>query len=123
MLAALAALFAVATNGREPDVEGFRAYAASGYTIISREEDTARRIPTQIAMIDAVLAKVLNRGARAEIAPTFVFVVPQRLWTNYLRPAIGVDEEFVAGRFVNYLLINKSACSACAWRREIVRIP
>jgi hypothetical protein len=119
MLAALAALFAVATNGREPNVEGFKAYAAPGYTIISREEDTARRIPTQIAMIDAVLAKVLNRGAAAAPAPTYVFVVPQNLWTHYLRPAIGVNEEFVAGRFANYLLINNCRCDSTALQASV----
>jgi hypothetical protein len=118
-LAAFVALFAVAATGREPDVEGLKAYAALGYTIISREEDTARRIPTQIAMIDAVLAKLLTRDARTEAAPTYLFLVPQNLWTHYLRPALGVDEDFVAGRFANYLLINNCRCDSTALQASV----
>jgi hypothetical protein len=109
-----AAFIAMAAHARDPDVGGLISYVGPEYTIVSKEEDTAQRIPTQIAMIDAVLAKVLSRGSRSVTLPTYVFVVPQNAWTRYLQPALGVDEEFVQGRFANYLLINNCRCDSRA---------
>lgn len=119
IVAALAMLIAAAANARDPDVGRLMSYATPGYTVISREEDTARRIPTQIAMIDAVLAKVLSRESRSVATPTYLFVVPQNLWTDYLQPAMGVDEEFVPGRFANYLLINNCRCDSTALQASV----
>ncbi|MEO8018145.1 MAG: hypothetical protein ABI769_10050 [Pseudomonadota bacterium] len=118
-LAILATVFAQGACGGNPDVDGLKAYAAPGYTIISREEDSARRIPTQIAMIDAVLTKLLKRGARLDSTPTYIFVVPQNLWSDYLQPALAFNEEFVAGRFTNYLLINNCRCDSTVLQASV----
>ena len=109
-VAALAGLIAAVAQGRGsgPDVDGFKAYELPAYTIVTRDAGAARPLPRLAAQIDGALAKLLNRGVPKRTAPTWVVLVPEDLWQNYLRPGTGITGEFVPAKFANYVLIQSS---------------
>jgi hypothetical protein len=108
MTVAFAALLATTAQAREPNVKGFKAYSLPGYTIVTHDEVSARRLPPQIEMIERVLDRLMPGGARAGGIPTYFLVVPPHFFLDYLHEQpcpYYVCGKFVAGRFVNYILI------------------
>src|SRR5688572_26365050 len=119
VVAALATLFAVAAFGREPDVEGFKAYATPAYTLITHDEVTARRVPPLIAQIDGVLAQIVPGDTNPGGIPTYILVIPPGLFVAYVQPCFApVCGAFVPGKFVNYILITGSRDTY--WLRRVV---
>ena len=112
VLAALAGVFALCAQSREPNVSGLKAYSLPAYTIITHDEGAAGRIAPQIASMERVLATLLKREVRETGTPTYVYLVRGSVWNNYLQPGNGIIGEFVPARFANYLLLGGIADSA-----------
>ena len=111
VLAALAGVFALCAQAREPNVSGLKSYSLPAYTIITHDERDARRTVPQIASMERVLATLLKREVRATGTPTYIYIVRGSLWLNYLQPGNAIVGEFVPARFANYLLFGQVADS------------
>jgi len=90
----------------EPDVRGFQASKLPDYTIITHDESKVGAVPAEVARIDDVLRRTLNRPEHVPSAPTFIALLPDDLFRRYLEPGPAISGEFIAGRFANYIIIR-----------------
>jgi hypothetical protein len=97
---------------RGPDLSGMRAYPQPGYTIVTHDEESARKIVPMADALRQVMSNLLEKPASPSPLPTHVFVVPLNVWRRYLQPDDFVTGEFFAARFRNYILIANSGDQA-----------
>jgi hypothetical protein len=100
---------ACATSGayaRDADIGVLRAWELPAYTLIAAEDYDPRAIVQRLANTERVLSKLLATPVKATAVPTFVWLVPRKVWNRYLAPSHALAGEFVARRFANYLIID-----------------
>jgi hypothetical protein len=85
-----------------------QAYTLPGYTIVTHDEESARKIVPAVDALQQVMSNLLEKPAQHSPLPTHVFVVPLNIWRRYLQPDDYVFGEFFAARFRNYVLIANS---------------
>jgi hypothetical protein len=107
ILAALAGVFALCAQAREPNVSGLKSYTLPSYTIITHDERAAKLIVPQIASMERILSMLLKRKVSATGIPTYIYIVRSSLWIDYLEPGNAIVAEFVPGRFANHLMIGE----------------
>lgn len=109
--AALLGLLATGVAGaaaRGPDVSGMRAYPLPGYIIVTRDEESARKIAPVVDALQQVMTNLLDEPAQHSPFPTYTLVVPLNVWRRYLQPAEHVFSEFFQARFRAYILMANS---------------
>ena len=104
----LIATLATSVMAREPELSGMRAYPVTGYTIVTHDEESARKMVPVVEGLRQTMTAVLGTEARHSPLPTQVFVVPLTVWRRYLQPEDFAFGEFHAARFRNYILIANS---------------
>jgi hypothetical protein len=104
----LATAFTAAALAKGPDVSDMRAYALPGYTIVTHDEESARKMTPAVDALQQVMTNLLEKQASHSPLPTHAFVVPLNVWRRYLQPKDYVFSEYFAARFRTYILIANS---------------
>jgi hypothetical protein len=108
----VAMMIAAIASADEPIVSDFKSYTLPTYTLITRDSNAVRRVPTMVARADGLLAKLFNRETRHAGVPAYILVVPHKAWMRYFKPGKSIIGEFLPARFANYILLDSSFLGA-----------
>lgn len=104
--AALASLVACCAFAREPQLAELRSYSLPGCTLLAPDPALAQDVATQVALIEPVMAVVLNKQAAAVAAPTTVLMVRGADLDRYVGNENLAGLEILPRSFRNYLLLR-----------------
>jgi hypothetical protein len=103
LLALCAARVAAA---RDADIGALRAWDLPAYTLIAADGSDPLHLVQRLDNTQRAVSKLLATPVKPAAVPTFVWLVPRKVWNRYLAPSNAIVGEFVPGRFAHYLLID-----------------
>jgi len=103
----LAACVARAAAPRDADIGRLREWRLPAYTLIAADGADPRYLVQRLDNTQRAVSKLLATPVKPTAVPTFVWLVPRKVWNRYLAPSNAIVGEFVPGRFAHYLLIDE----------------
>ena len=103
----LAACLAGEAAARDADIGTLRAWQLPAYTLIAADGGDPRYLVQRLDNTQRAVSKLLATPVKPVAVPTFVWLVPRKVWNRYLAPSNAIVGEFVPGRFTHYLLIDE----------------
>jgi hypothetical protein len=81
-------------------------YETPEFTLVTIDNLQLRRDLKKLPKLKRAMELALGTEARPTGMPTYVYVVSNQIWAEYLRPSDGIIGEFVPARFANYIVAN-----------------
>lgn len=108
----VALIFGSVTPAAERPLEPLKTWSAPGYTILAREETTARAVADNLAVIESVLSRLLDRAKPAQASMATVILLPRADWRRFLRTDAAQRPDLMPDASATYLLLPSDITTA-----------